>query len=248
MVDLTNAYPGQVTKAERRVSLLDRDATHHDVVVRDIVEARSYCDIRTGFTTSATVSVNDKTLTLTKTRSDGVPETYYVRLVTPSDASWSVTHCKPWLPETMIQENARLNVSDMKATYTRVEVDLPGLLQEDADVTYVFSTQSSGDVTPPSEVEDLDWTVDGNTASLSWTAPGDDGDTGTVTAYDIRFSSEPITDYNWSDAMKWTGQPSPILGAGQTQSCTVQDEEIQSGMYFAVRARDENYNWSWISR
>ncbi len=39
-----------------------------------------------------------------------------------------------------------------------------------------------------------------SSATLTWTAPGDDGTNGTATAYDIRFSTTLITDANFNSA------------------------------------------------
>jgi uncharacterized Zn finger protein len=51
---------------------------------------------------------------------------------------------------------------------------------------------------------------------LTWTAPGDDGNSGTATSYDVRYSnSGVITEANWSSATTVTGEPTPSV-AGST--------------------------------
>ena len=45
--------------------------------------------------------------------------------------------------------------------------------------------------------------------TLTWTAPGDDGDIGTAASYDIRYSLSSINASNWNDATQVTGEPSP---------------------------------------
>ncbi len=55
------------------------------------------------------------------------------------------------------------------------------------------------DQTAPAAVTDLaTGTVTTSSVDLSWTAPGDDGATGTATTYDVRYSTSTITAGNWA--------------------------------------------------
>ncbi|MBI3305117.1 fibronectin type III domain-containing protein [Candidatus Parcubacteria bacterium] len=95
------------------------------------------------------------------------------------------------------------------------------------------------DGTPPAAVTDL--TASGATASsinLSWTAPGDDGTTGTASSYDIRYSTSAITDANWGSATQVSGEPSPLV-AGSAQSMTVSGLSASTLYYFAMKTSDE---------
>jgi len=69
---------------------------------------------------------------------------------------------------------------------------------------------SGGAPTPPATITDLS-TSNPSTSSMdiTWTAPGDDGATGTATNYDIRYSQSTITDANWASATKVIGEPTP---------------------------------------
>ena len=49
-------------------------------------------------------------------------------------------------------------------------------------------------------------TVTGSSIQLSWTAPGDDGATGTATTYDVRYSTATINAGNWASATQATGR------------------------------------------
>ena len=67
-------------------------------------------------------------------------------------------------------------------------------------------TTSGADVTAPRAITDLAVTgTTGTSMSLRWTAPGDDGGTGTATSYDIRYSTSAITAANWGSAVTVTG-------------------------------------------
>ena len=81
--------------------------------------------------------------------------------------------------------------------------------------------------------------------TLSWTAPGDDGDAGTAAAYDLRFSRTPIADLAaFNAATPGAGEPEP-QASGKLESFEV---NVAPGTwYFALRARDEAGNVSGIS-
>jgi phosphodiesterase/alkaline phosphatase D-like protein len=76
------------------------------------------------------------------------------------------------------------------------------------------------------------------TASLAWTAVGDDSLTGTAASYDIRYSTSPINDANWSAATQVSGEPAPAT-PGTSQSHTVTGLTRQTTYYFAIRVADE---------
>ncbi len=84
------------------------------------------------------------------------------------------------------------------------------------------------------------------TASLRWTAVGDDSLTGTAAGYDVRYSTAPITDGNWSSATQAAGEPAPTA-PGTLQSFTVTGLTRQTTYYFAVKVLDEAGNPSALS-
>lgn len=85
-----------------------------------------------------------------------------------------------------------------------------------------------------------------NSVTLTWTAPGDDGNVGTPSQYDIRYSTSPITDANWGAATEITGEPSP-QPAGSSESFTVENLEPNTSYSFAIKSADEVPNWSPLS-
>ncbi len=92
-------------------------------------------------------------------------------------------------------------------------------------------------------------TIDSTTATgafLSWTAPGDDGMTGTATSYDIRYSESPITESSWDDAIEVAGEPAPLV-AGSGQSYFMSGLTANSTYYFAIKTVDDVGNISLIS-
>lgn len=85
-----------------------------------------------------------------------------------------------------------------------------------------------------------------NSVTLTWTAPGDDGSSGTASQYDIRYAASPITDLTWNSAIQVSGEPVPQPG-GSVESFTVEGLEAGTQYYFAIRAADEVPNWSVLS-
>lgn len=82
--------------------------------------------------------------------------------------------------------------------------------------------------------------------TLSWTAPGDDADTGTAALYDVRYSSAPIDAANFAQAFAATGVPAPQV-AGSSETMLVTGLSPSTAYWFALRTRDESGNWSGVS-
>jgi len=100
---------------------------------------------------------------------------------------------------------------------------------------------------PPDVITDLcmiDATFDSIT--LAWTAPGDDWRTGTASQYEIRYSTQPITEENWDEAFQCEGEPVP-QPAGNIETFTVTNLSRGITYYFAIKTADEIPNWSNLS-
>ncbi len=99
------------------------------------------------------------------------------------------------------------------------------------------------DVTNPGAVVDLaTGAATSNRMTLDWTAPGDDGNVGTATSYDVRYAATPIVDQaGWDAATQATGEPNPSV-AGTAETMQVTGLTPSSTYYFAIRANDEYGN------
>lgn len=85
----------------------------------------------------------------------------------------------------------------------------------------MLSIIDNDDATPPAAIADLTLSARTQTTiDLSWTAPGDDGTTGTAMAYDMRYATVRLNAANWSAATPVDGEPAPML-AGSLQNMTV---------------------------
>lgn len=121
----------------------------------------------------------------------------------------------------------------------------------DADPSLPISILPAGappaDTIPPAVVGDLAVTAATQlTATLGWTAVGDDGMTGRATAYEIRRSSAPIDSSSWAAA---TAVDVPFAPAdpGTPEVLVVTGLTAATTYHFAIRAVDEAGNRSPVS-
>ena len=106
---------------------------------------------------------------------------------------------------------------------------------------------SGPDVTAPDAVSDLVTASPTlTTISVVWTAPGDDGNSGTASEYDLRYSTSQITEQDWGAAIHVDGEPAP-KPAGDLETVRVENLESGKKYYFAVKTSDEVPNVSALS-
>lgn len=106
------------------------------------------------------------------------------------------------------------------------------------------------DTTPPAQITDLVAFNDVNSGhfiTLQWTTVGDDGNTGTATSYDLRYSTSPIATQNDWD----TATPVPVYygprEAGFVRSVTIRGLSPNQTYYTGIRVIDDAGNASPIS-
>jgi hypothetical protein len=104
------------------------------------------------------------------------------------------------------------------------------------------------DTTPPAKVEDLAaGSPTDSSITLTWKAPGDNGDEGTAASYDVRFKEEEaVTEANWSTATRAEGEPTPKV-AGSDEQFVVTGLQGGTVYCFALKTTDGNSNESPIS-
>jgi hypothetical protein len=112
-------------------------------------------------------------------------------------------------------------------------------------VTAVTGTGS--DLTPPAALTDFRvLSVTTNSVTVAWTAPGDDGTTGTATTYDMRWSGTSISEINFASRSYITTEPAPAP-AGTAQQLTIVGFGTGRTYFLAMKTADEKPNWSAIS-
>jgi hypothetical protein len=91
---------------------------------------------------------------------------------------------------------------------------------------------------PPGTVTDLAVdSVSAATITLTWTAPGDDGDEGRASSYRLKHSGSPIDGSNFASATAVASVPPPAP-AGTIERFTVTGLDSTLTYYFAIRAGD----------
>jgi subtilisin family serine protease len=81
---------------------------------------------------------------------------------------------------------------------------------------------------------------------LEWTSSGDDGTSGRAARYDLRYSTEPITEATFSAALRITSVPLPQL-PGRTENTVAAGLNPLTDYYFAIQVLDNVGNASGLS-
>jgi subtilisin family serine protease len=103
------------------------------------------------------------------------------------------------------------------------------------------------DITPPSSITNLSVSATGtNYVKLSWSAPGDDGNSGNALSYDLRYSTTNVTSGNWNNATQVIGEPNPKT-AGTAETFTITGLLPNAKYYFAIKSTDNAGNTSSLS-
>jgi hypothetical protein len=113
---------------------------------------------------------------------------------------------------------------------------------------FIHSTNPFVDTVPPATITNL--AVDGATATsvtLTWTAPGDNGATGTAIGYVVKYSTAgAITGANWDSATEYAQSWTP-LAAGGSENHVVSPLAGDTQYWFAVEAYDRTPNCGGVS-
>ena len=101
--------------------------------------------------------------------------------------------------------------------------------------------------TPPAAVTDLVISeITTSSITLTWTAPGDDGNSGTASQYDIRYSTSGINESTWDMASQCANEPKP-QPAGSKEKFTLTRRSPETTYYLALKTADEVFAWSQLS-
>ncbi len=117
--------------------------------------------------------------------------------------------------------------------------------------TLCATNGSTGDVTAPSAVSDLAASpgLYPGEIRLTWTAPGDDGATGTASLYQMRVGYAPIVEGTFgvgADIEHWINELIPAA-AGTPETLRVAGMSPDTTYYFALKTQDDTTNTSAIS-
>lgn len=144
------------------------------------------------------------------------------------------------------QFNLRLSHDDK--SFITAQRQYAGLILRDGINNDVddFSIFKQGDTSPPATITDLEASdVFATSVTVTWTAPGDDGSSGLASLYELRYSTAPMNDGNFSNAtLIPTSPPRP---AGSTESINIPGLFANTNYYIAIKSFDESGNGSSLS-
>ena len=124
------------------------------------------------------------------------------------------------------------------------ENNLVCVADRDDGLVVFLGPELPDDPVPPGTVSDLStYLLSTESLELSWTAPGDDGHEGTAREYDVRWSTDPVSDATWDASQRVGHRPVP-KEAGTRQSTKAENLTPGDTLYFALRAADKSGNWS----
>ncbi|KAA3605889.1 MAG: hypothetical protein DWQ06_03220, partial [Calditrichaeota bacterium] len=114
--------------------------------------------------------------------------------------------------------------------------------------SYSISLSGKGvDIFPPSEISNFALVEhNGTSVKLRWIATGDDTTSGTATSYEIRQSTNEISELNFASATLVSNIPTPSA-SGTLDSVTVTGLTSGTQYYFGIKAIDNDGNESPIS-
>lgn len=111
----------------------------------------------------------------------------------------------------------------------------------------VVQVTTLADMTPPAAVRNLEASGAGPfSATLSWTATGNDGSVGAASRYQIRYSTAPLDETSWGTATVAANAVAP-QSAGGDEQCTVCGLQPATTYYLALKVQDAAGNISGIS-
>ncbi len=130
--------------------------------------------------------------------------------------------------------------------YLKVVMEDPSSKVSELAIYGYCGGEGTTDETAPAQVIDLSTSnITNQSVRLNWKATGDDGNQGTATTYDLRYSTNPINGSNFSNATVITTNAPASAGVNETK--TVVGLSCNTMYYFAIKAIDEVGNTSSIS-
>ncbi len=158
-----------------------------------------------------------------------------------------------WESSPIVDDNLQAYLSWTEHTtpvttrYLKVVMDDPSSkVSELAIYGYCSDEETTTDEVAPGRIKNLSTlNITGGSVRLRWSASGDDEQTGTATAYDLRYSTSAINAENFSNATAVTiGAPQ---SAGANEFETITGLDCNTTYYFAIRVSDEAGNSSPVS-
>ncbi len=199
------------------------------------------------YVVAKTISLNNPTTTQNVTVTNGGTGTFSWTAAENPDVTWLSLTNASGNPNGQFTMNFNVTGLAVGTYTTTVRVTATGAANTPLDIPVRVQVTPVPDTTPPAAITTLAASSPTDTTvTLTWTAPGDDGNTGTATTYDIRYSTSTINDGNWASATQVNNEVVPAA-AGTIQSMVITGLSPTTTYYFAMKTGDEVPNWSGLS-
>ncbi len=190
------------------------------------------------------------------------PEEEYLTVDTGAVRLWGRVHLTSRNTTNLFPEDFDIRISDDDVSYVTVASETGFVSSPGMSYTFPF-TAAMGRyvklrVTKPRQYSDggyyvqvAEMSVDEATSqadevTLSWTSPGDDGNVGTASSYEVRYSTSPINGGNFGSGMLVMGVSAPQV-AGSAETHVLTGLSAETLYYFALKTKDEAPNESGLS-
>lgn len=140
-----------------------------------------------------------------------------------------------------------LQVKDRLMTGVDPVDSMTGITVTGGRLNVLNAIEAGTDIVPPDAVNDLTAIgAGGHSITLTWTATGNDGMTGNASSYDLRYSTAPIDENNFSQATMASGESKPAA-PGTPETFTVGGLDPGTTYHFALKVLDNAGNTSGLS-
>ncbi|XP_042318340.1 calcium-activated chloride channel regulator 1-like isoform X2 [Sceloporus undulatus] len=205
-----------------------------DIIKHDGIYSRYFTSFKENGRYSIKVRVQGKDKTVRRTRRQS--QAIYV----PGYVDNGVIILNPPRPNTTVDENPNIGSFNRTTSGGSIVVtDVPTVIPSD--------------VFPPSKITDLQVDFNDHEFFLTWTAPGDDYDSGKAERYEIKKSENPLelTDATFPKATSVNTSDLIPKDAGVKEFFWYKPENFSkknaASVYFAIRAIDDNNNVGEVS-
>ena len=196
-------------------------------------------------TTASGVSGDPISNGLNLTLSSTSPITNYADSITTSSGNVIFNNSKPQ-PCGLRYDNGNYRVVFLAIPYVNISANRAYLMGQ--VMSWLNNGGGASDTTAPADINNLSASAgtQSGVINLSWTSPGDDGNTGTADSYEIKYNTVNITTSNWASSTAISNPPSP-KSAGGSESISLSGFTAGTKYYFAIKTKDEVPNISGLS-
>jgi len=166
-----------------------------------------------------------------------------------SDFNAAPAYSQSWTPLPAGQTEQRVLSGLNPGSNYYFAIEAKDEIPNQASLSNVPSAQAKNDTIPPSAINDLSASTGVNSGEInvSWTATGDDGNSGTATGYVVKYSTASITNQSQFDSANTCVQSWSPLPAGSTENHVLSGFNPGTTYYIAIEARDEKPNQGGLS-